>query len=249
MIIKIQMNKITVKIISFLKGLILVLKPHIILGWLRRPLLKISNMLSLTRWVSEQTGNNLINDFYTCRRDYTKRYQLYKAVSEELKLKNEAVVYLEFGVSGGHSLRWWLNECISQDSRFIGFDTFEGLPEAWGGFNKGDMLAEIPDFNDSRVELVKGLFQVSVRNYLMNNQIETDKRKIIHFDADLFSSTLFALSSIAVYLNKGDILFFDEFNVPDHEFFAFRIFTESWYIKTKLIGAVNNYLQTAFMVV
>ena len=45
-----------------------------------------------------------------------------------------------------------------------------------------------------------------------------------------------------------DILFFDEFNVPDHEFRAFSIFCESWYVRTKLLGAVNNFLQTSFMI-
>jgi hypothetical protein len=53
---------------------------------------------------------------------------------------------------------------------------------------------------------------------------------------------------MAPYLRKGDILIFDEFNVPNHEFLAFRIFTESYYIKTRLIGAVNNYLQVALII-
>ena len=78
--------------------------------------------------------------------------------------------------------------------------------------------------------------------------VQIDQGKIIHLDADLFSSTLFVLSSLAPFLNRGDILIFDEFNVPDHEFFAFRIFCDSWYIKARLLGAVNNFLQTAFII-
>ena len=72
--------------------------------------------------------------------------------------------------------------------------------------------------------------------------------KVIHLDADLFSSTLFALTSMAPYLRKGDILLFDEFNVPNHESLAFRMFCESYYVRTKLIGAVNNYLQVALII-
>ena len=68
-------------------------------------------------------------------------------------------------------------------------------------------------------------------------------------DADLFSSTLFVLTSLANYLKEGDIVMFDEFNVPNHEFMAFKYFTESYYIKFELIGAVNNYYQVAFKVV
>ncbi|NLA50345.1 MAG: hypothetical protein GX876_12920, partial [Bacteroidales bacterium] len=100
-----------IRIVSFMKGAILLIKPHILFGWLKRPFLKISNTLSLSEWVSEQKGNFIINDFYSVKRDYSKRYKLYKAVSGEFNLENEAVVYIEFGVSGGCSFKWWLNEC------------------------------------------------------------------------------------------------------------------------------------------
>ena len=60
-------------------------------------------------------------------------------------------------------------------------------------------------------------------------------------DADVYSSTLFALTMIGPYLNKDDIIIFDEFNVPLHEFKAFTEFLSSYYIKVKVIGAVNNY--------
>ena len=70
----------------------------------------------------------------------------------------------------------------------------------------------------------------------------------IPLDADLFSATLFVLASLYPYLNAGDILFFDEFNVPKHEFLAFKIFCESFYIQFETLGAVNNYFQVAFMV-
>jgi hypothetical protein len=67
-------------------------------------------------------------------------------------------------------------------------------------------------------------------------------------DADIYNSTLFALTMMGPYLKKDDILLFDEFNVPMHEFKAFSEFISSFYIKVKLIGAVNNYYQTAFKI-
>jgi hypothetical protein len=78
--------------------------------------------------------------------------------------------------------------------------------------------------------------------------MEATTRKIIHLDADLFTSTLFVLTSLGSSLKKGDILIFDEFNVPNHEFFAFKIFSDSFYVKTRLLGAVNNYFQVALIV-
>jgi hypothetical protein len=67
-------------------------------------------------------------------------------------------------------------------------------------------------------------------------------------DADLYSSTLFTLTTLAPYLKKGDIIFFDEFCVPTHEFLAVKNFTESYYINLKPIAASNNFLFTAFVV-
>ena len=61
-------------------------------------------------------------------------------------------------------------------------------------------------------------------------------------DADLFSATIFSLSQLYRFLNEGDIILFDEFAVPKHEFMAFKIFTESFYVDYEVIGAANNYL-------
>jgi signal peptidase I len=47
------------------------------------------------------------------------------------------------------------------------------------------------------------------------------------------------------YLKTGDIIFFDEFNVPMHEYKAFTEWTKSFYIKYEVIGSVNNFYHTA----
>ena len=49
-------------------------------------------------------------------------------------------------------------------------------------------------------------------------------------------------SQLYRFLNDGDIIFFDEFAVPTHEFQAFKIFTESFYVDYEVVGAANNYL-------
>lgn len=58
----------------------------------------------------------------------------------------------------------------------------------------------------------------------------------------------FVLTQLYPYLQPGDIILFDEFNVPLHEFKAFNEFTKAFYIELKPLGAVNNYLQVAFVV-
>ena len=111
------------------------------------------------------------------------------------------------------------------------------------------MIAGLPSSTDPRVEFVKGLFQDTLPGFLKSHPLEQPRKKVIHLDADLFTATLYTLTTMAPALNDGDILLFDEFNVPNHEFFAWKIFTESFYVKMEMLGAVNNYLQVAFKIV
>jgi len=67
-------------------------------------------------------------------------------------------------------------------------------------------------------------------------------------DVDLYSATIYVLTSLAPYLKKGDIIFFDEFSVPTHEFKAYHEFVQSYYINLELIAAANNYYFVAFRV-
>ena len=68
-------------------------------------------------------------------------------------------------------------------------------------------------------------------------------------DADLYSSTIFVLTQLVPFLNKDDIIIFDEFGVPMHEFRAFQDFFNSFYMKFELLSATNNYLQIAIKLV
>jgi hypothetical protein len=67
-------------------------------------------------------------------------------------------------------------------------------------------------------------------------------------DADLFSSTLYALTTLHPFIKKDDILIFDEFNVPTHEFKAFMDYVDSYYIQYEILAAVNNYFQVAIRI-
>ena len=67
-------------------------------------------------------------------------------------------------------------------------------------------------------------------------------------DADLYTATLFVLTSLAPFLKKDDIIFFDEFVVPTHEFMAYHQFINSYYFDLELLGAANNYYFVAFKV-
>jgi O-methyltransferase len=209
----------------------------------------LRNFNILRSWISKANRKELlINDFYAWKRDYPKRYKLFDTVSDKFGLDKKEVLYMEFGVASGSSFFWWMKKNTNPDSAFRGFDTFEGLPEDWGGFKKGAMAFDQKEVTDNRAEFIRGIFQESLHPFIESNKELLKKPKIIHLDADLFSSTIFVLSQLFPFLKKGDIIFFDEFNVANHEFLAFKIFTESFYVKLEPIGAVNNFYQTAFLV-
>lgn len=208
----------------------------------------MNNLLYLTRlskWANEN-GKIEYNDFLS-KWDYTKRYPMYKWVIDKENL-TQPINYLEFGVAAGYSFDWFMTKNTHPESRFYGFDTFDGLPEDWGPFKKGSFSNDnkVPELKDSRGKYFKGLFQQTVPQFL--NQLDTTRRNVIMMDADLWSATLYALTSIAPYLKKGDIIFFDEFVVPTHEFKAFLDFTQSYYINLQLIATANNYYFAAFKV-
>jgi hypothetical protein len=233
-------------LIRKVKALFIRYRLHAVVDWLLRPLLTLSYLSALSRWIAE-TPMPGFDDFYSRVHDYGRRYGLYRHVVEQERL--EEICYLEFGVAAGRSMKWWVENCRSVNSRFYGFDTFEGLPERWGSFGEGAMSTEgdVPQLDDPRCEFVKGLFQQTLPAFLQS--FDSGQRKVIHLDADLYSSTLFVLTALHPVLRKDDILLFDEFNVPLHEFRAFMDFTAAYRAKYEVIACVNNYYQMAVKLV
>lgn len=202
----------------------------------------IGHLSSLSRWISEHRELEYTT-FPNKNFDYSNRYKLFEYIFDA-KIKNLDIDYLEFGVYTGNSFKWWMEKINNPNAKFYGFDTFSGLPEDWGPFKKGDMSGgEIPKIEGNRHTFYEGIFQKTLFDFLKT--YNSDKKKIIHFDADLYSSTLFVLTSLSPYLKKGDILLFDEFNVPMHEYKALKDWSESFYIDYSVIGEVNNYYQIA----
>lgn len=176
-----------------------------------------------------------------------KRYELFQFLLDHEELRG-GIDYLEFGVAGGESLRWWVENNKHPSSRFIGFDSFEGLPENFGFLQKGafSTASKLPAIDDSRCDLIVGLFQNTLGDFLKT--FSFTRKTVIHLDADLYSSTLFVLALLAPKLKKDDILIFDEFGVPMHEFKAFLDFTAAFPIRYAVLGQTNNYFQVAMKI-
>ena len=137
---KSTLRNFAVKLIALAKGIFFLARPGKYLGFLANPLIFIGNSLKLSRWISDQRRKGpAFDDFFRLTRNYEKRLELHEYVIRTEELEGEKIDYLEFGVAGGTSLKWWLRENTNPESRFFGSDTFEGLPEDWGLFKKGEM--------------------------------------------------------------------------------------------------------------
>lgn len=240
-----MLRKLKLFLIRKTKALSLKLNIHFVFEPISGILINLAYLSKFSKWRKEHS-NPKFNDFYSKKFNFNKRYNLYNFLIEEEKLESEDINYFEFGVCTGASFKWWIEHNKNSNSKFNGFDTFEGLPENWNIYKKGDMSTDgkVPIINDNRHNFEIGLFQQSLPAFIKKFNFES-KRNVINMDADLYSSTIYVLSSLFPYLKKDDIIVFDEFGVPTHEFRAFNDFFNSFNLKYELLAASNNYYQIA----
>ena len=128
---------------------------------------------------------------------------------------------LEFGVRFGTSIR---QIAALVDQEVHGFDSFEGLPEAWHNLPKGSYSTKgvIPSVQEN-VILHIGLFEETLPGFVEKFQ---DPIRFINIDCDIFSSTKTVLDFLAGQITHGTVIVFDEYigneNWREDEFKAFH---------------------------
>jgi hypothetical protein len=173
----------------------------------------IVNYLEVGRWMRA-------HGFETSRRLNT-REEIFAAIAADVA--EEPVLYLEFGVFEGDSMRSWSRLLRNERSQLHGFDSFEGLPDGWslaegrGHFSTGGAP---PEIGDPRVRFFKGWFEHTLPAY----EPPDHERLVVNVDADLYSSAAFVLTSLEGLIEPGTYLYFDEFNDRAHELRAFDEF-------------------------
>jgi hypothetical protein len=132
-------------------------------------------------------------------------------------------LYLEFGVYRGRTLRYWTTQLGLPGARFVGFDSFEGLPEDWqpnaprGAFSVGPP----PQIDDPRVSFVVGWFDQTLPSW----EPPPHDQLIVNIDCDLYSSTMCVLDWLGPRLRPGTLVYFDDLFNRDHQWRALREWT------------------------
>jgi hypothetical protein len=192
------------------------------------------------RAVLDEIDLQHLRDAYSCR-SFGDRAEMYRAVHES-SIRGDAVDYLEFGVYQGDSMRQWVSLNEHKDSRFFGFDSFEGLPEDWrAGQGKGhfDVRGVMPQIDDPRVKFVKGWFDNTIPPFARD--FSTKNRLLLHVDCDLYGSAMLALVHFAPFMSAGTLLIFDEFYDRENEFKAFMDWQRIYRKSFRIIAEMENY--------
>lgn len=143
---------------------------------------------------------------------------------------------VELGVGDGLSLA-----IIAERMPVTGFDGFCGLPEDWRpGYPKGTFATNPPPVGlNSR--LVVGWFADTLPGF---DFAALAPIGLVHFDADLYSSTKTALDHIGPHLQAGTVVVFDEFHgypgAELHEERAWREFADATDVDWHVLGCSDE---------
>jgi len=147
----------------------------------------------------------------------------YALLSHALSAASLPGLVLEFGVRHGQSIRHIAGEA---GQAVHGFDSFHGLPAAWGGEPEGvySTDGELPDVPDN-VTLHAGLFEDTLGPFLDAHPGDV---RFCNIDCDIYGSALTVLDALAPRIKPGSVLVFDEYLInPTWRDDEFRAFAEA----------------------
>jgi hypothetical protein len=221
------------------------------MGWKRQMCLTVGSLIpesilreSVAITEALEMGHWLHTSGFGSRALAATRDDLFRQVARDVSNCN--VLYMEFGVWQGASVRIWSELLKNPASNLHGFDSFEGLPEDWiDGFTKGHFSTngKVPSIPDPRVKFFKGWFEKTLPAY----ELPPHEVLLVSIDCDLYQPAHYVLDFLAPHFRSGDYLYFDEFHLPQHEVRAFREFTHSnRNLAFSLAGATSGFSSAVF---
>ena len=157
---------------------------------------------------------------------YRDRTDLWKHEAAP-RLRGKGAAVLEFGVADGLATRWWANTGVPFAS-WHGFDTFRGLPTAWGRAGVPVMSAGVftPEAGEGTVPNLSGSYEYGWCAGLIQDTLPTfsrpDAMLFVLIDVDLLEPTETILRWLATHGRPGDLVYFDEAFDPWNEGRAIR---------------------------
>jgi hypothetical protein len=139
---------------------------------------------------------------------------------------------MEFGVANGDSTRVLRSASARSKKQVFACDSFQGLQEKYENCEIGTFACEPPRIPG--VEIVKGFFEESLTPELASR---VGRVALASLDADLYSSTMCALTWLTPLLGTGSLLLFDEFlGEQESEKRAFEDWSQTTGIRTVLVA-------------
>ena len=189
-------------------------------GWLDTP---PNSNLALFKAISEKALERTVKIVETEMSDAMIFYQTEPFLKYALGKAESSGAHAEFGVFSGSTINLFAAE--RPDVIFDGFDSFEGLPEEWSGwqvfdFDRGGSLPEV----SKNIRIHKGWFTDTLPAYAAS--VET--LSFMHVDCDIYSSTKTIFDTLEDCIKPGCVIVFDEYfcypNFEKHERLAFSEF-------------------------
>jgi hypothetical protein len=156
-------------------------------------------------------------------------------------------VYLEFGVYVGTSMACMVHasgKAGATGGRFVGFDSFQGMPAPVPGENaawtwqQGQLYSDVDltrsnlrrlGVDPDRIELVEGWYDETLTDE-MRARLALDRVTVAMFDCVLSTSTRIALDFITPLIHDRAVLYFDDWaagRLADHNLGERKAF-EDW---------------------
>lgn len=140
---------------------------------------------------------------------------------------------LEFGVFSGTTARYIHDKT---GWHIEGFDSFEGLPDAWrDGYGRGAFARSKPPDLGPNINLHVGWFEDTLNPFVANLSGSRHSIRYLHIDCDLYSSTKTVFDNLGDFIVEGTVIVFDEyFNYTGWQEGEFKAFQE--FVATNSLG-------------
>lgn len=176
-----------------------------LLGAVRNNVIGSDFLSCIHQTIHNNSANFLVKNMIPTAKMFPNRMENLKYALSQIELDG---LYLEFGVFKGESIN--LISSVETDEIIYGFDSFEGLPEAWTAREpKGtfDVGGNLPQVNEN-VRLIKGWFDDTLPKFVEEH---SENCAFIHVDSDLYSSAKTVFSFLNNRIVSGTVIVFDEY--------------------------------------